>query len=127
MRGLPWGRGFPERLSIALPQSREHALDMLAGPETVGAVVNTAAGIAETLQIADFDVVEAGATPRLHAERAEKRVPGFQHLDGDDLGAAPPAAQRNFIVVSGPPPLRQRRSIQHGAGFFSHTTFRPHS
>ena len=70
------GRGFPERLSIALPQSREHALDMLAGPETVGAMVNTAAGIAETVQIADFHVVEAGAAPRLHAERAEKRLPG---------------------------------------------------
>ncbi len=89
-------------------------------------MIDTAAGIAEAVEVADFHLIEAAA-PRLHAERAEKRLLGFQRLDGDDLGAAPPAAQRDLVLVGGPPALQRRRSIEHGAGLSSHTTFRPRS
>ena len=40
------GSGLTERLGVALAQRREHALDMLAGPKAVGAMIDTAAGIA---------------------------------------------------------------------------------
>jgi hypothetical protein len=96
---------------------------MLAGSEAIDTMIDAAAGIASAIKVADFHFVEAAA-PRLHAECAENGMFGFQSLDGDDLGAAPPTAQRNLVVVSSPPPLQRRRPIQHGAGLSSHTTFR---
>ena len=97
-RGLPRRRGLAERLGAALAQRRQHALDMLAGAEAVDAMIDAAAGIGEAVEAADLHLVEAAA-PRLRAERAEKRMLGFQRLDGDDLGAAPPAAQRDLVLV----------------------------
>ena len=73
-------------------------------------------------RLADLHLVEAAA-PRLHAERAEKRVLRLLRLDGNDLGATPPTAQRDLVLVGSPPPLQRRRSIQHDAGFSSHTAF----
>ena len=65
-------------------------------------MIDAAAGIVEAIEIADFHLVEAAA-PRLHTERAEKWVIGFQRLDGDDFGPAPPTAQRDLVLVGGPP------------------------
>ncbi len=120
------GSGLTERLGVALAQRHEHALDMLASSEAIGAMIDTAAGVAEAVEVADFNLVEAAA-PRLHAERAKKWVLRLLCLDGNDLGAAPPTAQRNFVIVGGPPPLQGRRSIQHGAGFSGPTAFFLHS
>ena len=96
------GGSLAERPGAALPQSREHALDMLARPQAIRAMIDAAAGIVEAIEVADFHLVEAAA-PRLHTERAEKWLMGFQRLDGDDFRAAPPAAQRDLILVGGPP------------------------
>ena len=65
-------------------------------------MIDAAAGIAEAIEVADFNLVE-GAAPRLHTERAEKWLIGFQRLNGGDLGAATPAAQRDLVLVGGPP------------------------
>ena len=108
------GGGLAERPGAALAQSREHALDVLARPEAIGAMIDAAAGIAEAIEVADFHLVEAAA-PRLHTERAEKWLIGFQRLDGDDFGAAAPAAQRDLVLVGGPPALQRRRAIEHSA------------
>ena len=115
------GRGLAERLGAALAQRREHALDVLAGAEPVDAMIDAAAGIAEAVEVADFHLVEAAASG-LHAERAEERLLGFQRLDGNDFGAAPPAAQRDLVLVGGPPALQGRRPIEHGAGLPVPTT-----
>ena len=69
------GGGLAERPGAALAQSREHALDMLAGPKAIDAMIDAAAGIVEAVEVADFHLVEAAA-PRLHAERAEKWLIG---------------------------------------------------
>ena len=85
-------------------------------------MIDTAAGVAEAIEVADFHLVEAAA-PRLHAEHAEKGLLGFQCLDGDDLGAAPPATQRDLVLIGGPPALQGRRTIEHGAGHPVPATF----
>ena len=85
-----------------MAQGCEHALDMLARPEAIRAMINAAAGIVEAIEVADFHLVEAAA-PRLHTECPEKRLLGFERLDGDDFRAAPPAPQRDLVLVGGPP------------------------
>jgi hypothetical protein len=54
---------YAERASAALPQRRQHALDVLACPKAIGSMVEEAA---------DFHLVDATATGA-HAERAENR------------------------------------------------------
>lgn len=53
-------------------------------------MIDTAAGIAEAIKVAYLHLIE-GATSRLHAEGAKKRLLGFKRLDGDDFGPATPA------------------------------------
>jgi hypothetical protein len=60
------GSGLTERLRAALAQRREHAFDMLAGSKAIGAVIDTAAGIAEGVKVSDFHLIEAAAS-QLHA------------------------------------------------------------
>ncbi len=78
-------------------------------------MVDTAAGIVHTVEIADFHLVEAAASG-LHAEGAEKRLCRLQRLDGKDFSAAAPAAQRDLVLVGGQPPLQGRRPIEHPVG-----------
>src|SRR5712692_5934160 len=89
-------------------------------------MIDAAAGIGEAVETADLYLVEAAA-PRLCAKRAEKRVRGFQFLDGDDLGATAPPAQRDLVLVGGPPALRGRRPLEHRAGLAAPTTLPSHS
>jgi len=63
---------------------------VLARPEAIRAMIDTAAGIAEAIKVADLHLIE-GAASRLHAEGAEKRLLGFKRLDADDFGPATPA------------------------------------
>jgi len=111
------GRVLAERLGAAPAQRRQHALDVLAGAEPVDAMIDAIAGIGKALEAADLHLVEAAAAG-LGAERAENRMVRFERLDGDDFSGAPPAAQRDLVLVGGPPALRRRRPIEHGAGLF---------
>ncbi|MGO9326539.1 MAG: hypothetical protein ACLQJ0_00235 [Steroidobacteraceae bacterium] len=67
-------------------------------------MIDTAAGIAEAIKVADLHLIE-GAASRLHAEGAKKPLLGFKRLDGDDFGPTTPAAQGDLVLVCGPPAL----------------------
>ncbi len=96
-------RGDPRRCRARTPhaalaaQRRQHALDVLAGAETVDAVIDAAAGIDAGVEAADLDLVEAAAAGA-DAEGAEHRMLGLQRLDGDDLGG--PRQRRSAISSS---------------------------
>jgi hypothetical protein len=98
-----------ERASAALPQRRQHALDVLARPKAIGSMVEAATGIGEAVEAADFHLVDATATGA-YAERAENQLLRLDWLDSEDLGSAAPAAQRDFVFVGGPPTLQRGRS-----------------
>ncbi len=85
-------------------------------------MIDAATGIGDAVEVTDLNLVEAAA-PRLRAESAEERLIGFQRLDGNDLSAAPPTAQRDLVLVGGPPALQGRRSIEHSAGLSGRATF----
>ena len=94
-----------------LAQGRQHALDVLAGAEPVHPVIDAAAGIGEGIEAAHLDLVEAAAAG-LGTEAAEQRMARLQRLDGDDLGRAAPAPQRDLVLVAGAP-AQERRPREH--------------
>jgi hypothetical protein len=95
-------------------QGRQPALDVLAGAEPIHPVIDTAARIGKTLEVADLHLV--GPTGfRAALEGSENRMVHLNRLDGNDLGGAAPAAQRDLLVVGGFPPL-QSGPIEHRAG-----------
>ena len=104
----------------APPQLGEHALDVLAGAQAVDAVIDAAAGISEAIEAADLHLVEAPPASGLRPEGSEERMLRLERLDGDDLGRAPPAAQRELVLVAGPPSL-WRRPVENGAGLAGRT------
>jgi hypothetical protein len=108
-----------ERTSAALPQRCQHALDVLARPKAIGSMVKAATGIGKALKAADFHLVDATATGA-HTERPENRLLRLDRLDGEDLSAGAPAAQLDFVFVSGPPTLK-RRAGEHGTGLAART------
>jgi hypothetical protein len=63
-------------------------------PRTIGSMVETVAGIGETLEAAHFYLVDATAA-RAQLERAENRLLRLDRLDSEDPGAAAPAAERD--------------------------------
>jgi hypothetical protein len=76
---------------------------MLAGPESVDAVIDATAGIGEAVEAADLDRVEAAA-PGLRAKRAEKGCAGS--ISSTATISVEPRQRRNSIsclsVVSQP-------------------------
>jgi hypothetical protein len=106
------GGGFAKRRCAAPAQRGKHAFDVLAGAEPVDAVIDAATGIGEAVEAADLDCVETAA-PGLRAKRTEEGLRRFQLLDRDNLGRATPAAQRDLVVVGGPPAEHRRRPVQH--------------
>src|SRR6516164_3734455 len=69
-----------------LLQSREHAFDMLAGPKTIHAVVDAAAGIVPVGEITNLDLIKA-PSPRVHAECTIRPKLWLQRYDLCDLAA----------------------------------------
>jgi hypothetical protein len=109
------GSGGAECLDAAPAQGREHALDVLAGAEPVDPVIDAAAGIAESLEAADLDVVRAAGL-RAGAEGSEDRMLALERFDRGDLGQSAPTAQRDLLRIGGPPPFRGGRAIEHRPG-----------
>ena len=102
--------------AILLPESRQHALDMLARSKPIRAMIDAAAGIREAIEIPDFHVIEAAAAGA-HPERAENRLVRFQRLDADDFGSTAPAAERNLVLIGCSPALQGRRPVKDDCGF----------
>ena len=101
-------------------QREQHALDMLARPKTVDAMVDAAAGIGPAREIADLDIIET-ARVRAHTEYAIGAELRLQRLYIRNLRPAPPPAQLGLVRVAGLP-AENLRLFQNlaGLGWFSH-------
>src|ERR1700730_11272055 len=98
-----------ERFRAPAMKRSDHALDMLASTKTIDAMVDAPAGVGRFGKAAQFHLIgTAGSGSR--TERAEEEMIAFDRLDFNDFGASAPAADRDFILVRGPPPLRSHGS-----------------
>ncbi|HEX4179576.1 MAG TPA: hypothetical protein VHY32_02185 [Caulobacteraceae bacterium] len=110
-----FSRGGAECANAAAAQAGQYALDVLAGAQSVDLIVDTAASVPEPLQGADLHIVGVAAL-RACAKVPEYRMFGFQRLHRDDLRAASPAPEFDFVLVAGVPALGRGRPLQHGDG-----------
>ena len=88
---------------------------MLAGAEAVDAMIDAAAGVHRSIEVADLDLIGRSAL-RTHTKRAEDRMLGLQCLDRSDLRASAPAPKLDLVLVAGIPALRRRRSFEDRPG-----------
>src|SRR5271165_1951708 len=95
---------------------------MLAGPKTIHAVVDAAAGIVPVGEIANLDLVES-PSPRAHAECTIRPILRLQRCDLGNLGASTPLPYLDLVRVTCVP-AQQLRLFQNlassGLAFFRH-------
>jgi len=116
-------RGLESTLAAAA-QVVQHALDVLAGAQTVDREVVTGAGVLAGLEVADLDQI-VGAAGRAHAEAAEMRLHTLQRLDLDDLALPAPATPLDLFLIAGLPALQRRRALNDPARLAACGPLRP--
>ena len=102
IRGLPTFAAARQSARFAALQSRQNALDMLAGAQTVHSVIDATTGIGEPVEVSDFHVVTAAAR-RARPEDAKETLIGLDRRDVENFRPPAPAAQCDLVLIAGSP------------------------